>query len=127
MQDAIGYFPARLLQPVEHTVVAEWLANAGDVAGAYASNRLGDDPAHYRRIVIVTKPGDGPSHLIHAPARLSIWVLCSLGRETEFRTFPSLHAALNFVRPVLKVARRNAPRRKKSLNKSLTSDKMASC
>ena len=89
MRDGIGYFPARALQPVERAVVAEWLANAGDVAAAYVSNRRSDDPAHYRRIVIVTKPDDGPSHLIHAPAKHSIWVLFSLSPETEFRTFPS--------------------------------------
>jgi hypothetical protein len=121
MQDAIGYFPARPLQPAEHSVVAEWLANAGDVASAYVANRRSDDPAHYRRIVIVTKPGDGPSHIIHAPARLSIWVLFILGQETEFRTFASLRAALNFVRPVLKVARGNASRSKKrNIPRSLT-------
>ena len=123
MRDGIGYFPARALQPVECAVVAEWLANAGDVAAAYVSNRRSDDPAHYRRIVIVTKPDDGPSHLIHAPAKHSIWVLFSLSPETKFRTFTSLRAALNFVRPVLRVARRNASRRKKSL----ASDRVASC
>ena len=128
MRDAIGYFPARPLQPVEHAAVVEWLANAGDVAAAYVSNRRGDDPAHYRRIVIVTKPDDGPSHLIHAPARRNIWVLFSLGCGTEFRTFPSLRAALNFVRPVLSVARRNASRKEKSLKKkSRSSDEVAGC
>jgi hypothetical protein len=41
MKDMIRDLPARLLAPDERTLVAEWLAGAGDIAEAYVSNRRG--------------------------------------------------------------------------------------
>jgi hypothetical protein len=101
MLDAIRHFPARLPTPEEQALVAEWLAHAGDIAAAYVSNRRGDDPAHYRRIVIVTKPDEGPSHLVHAPSGRKKWIVFSLGRKSQIQNFPNLRAALNHIRPVL--------------------------
>ena len=101
MRDALHHFPARPLTPGEHALVAEWLATAGDIAAAYASNRRADDPAHYRRIIIVTKPDDGPSHLVHAPSGRNIWIVFILGRRMRVRRFLSLRDALNSIRPVL--------------------------
>ena len=43
MKDMIRHLPARLLAPDERTLVAEWLAGAGDIAEAYVSDRRGDD------------------------------------------------------------------------------------
>ena len=99
MRDMFQYSPARALTPAEHAVVAEWMAAAGDIASAYVSDRHTDDPAMYRCVVIVTNSADGPSHLIHAPVDEDIWVTFALGKGAKMRTFPSLHAALNSVRP----------------------------
>jgi hypothetical protein len=101
MKDMIRDLPARLLAPDERTLVAEWLASAGDIAEAYVSNRRGDDPALDHRIVIVTKPEVGPSHLVHAPSGRDIWIVLTLGRRTKIQRFPTLRVALNSVRPVL--------------------------
>jgi hypothetical protein len=101
MRNAISYFPARPLVPDERALVAEWLASVGDIAATYVSSRRGDDPAHYRRIVIVTKPDEGPSHLVHAPSGSDIWIVFSVGKRTRIRRFPTLRAALNSIRPVL--------------------------
>jgi hypothetical protein len=101
MQDAIGHFPARLLTPDENVMLAEWLAAAGDIAEAYVSNRRGDDPAYYRRIVIVTKPDDGPSHLVHASAATGKWIVLARGPTSRVDVFSSLRTALNSIRPVL--------------------------
>jgi hypothetical protein len=101
MQDTIGHFPARLLTPDEHALVAEWLSLAGDVAAAYVSNRRDDDPAYYRRIVVVTKPEDGASHLVHAPAGSRNWVVFTRGPEPRMEIFATLRAALNSICPVL--------------------------
>jgi hypothetical protein len=101
MQDAIRHFPARRLTPDEHALVDEWLANAGDIAAAYVSNRRGDDPAQYRRIVIVTKPEEGPAYLVHAPVGRNEWIVFSVGENSQIRSFPTLRVALNAVRPVL--------------------------
>jgi hypothetical protein len=101
MRDATRYFPARPPTPDGRALVAEWLASVGDIAATYVSNRLGDDPAHYRRIVIVTKPDEGPSHLVHAPSGRNLWIVFSVGRRTRIQRFPTLRAALNSIRPVL--------------------------
>lgn len=101
MRDTISHFPARALTPEENSLFAEWLSAAGDISLAYVSNRGNDDPAYYRRIVIVSKPGAGPSHLVHAPAGRDIWIVFSLGRRTRIRRFATLMGALNSVRPVL--------------------------
>jgi hypothetical protein len=101
MRNAISYFPARPLMPDERALVAEWLASVGDIAATYVSSRRGDDPALYRRIVIVTKPDEGPSHLVHAPSGRDIWIVFSVGMRTRIRRFPTLRAALNSIRPVL--------------------------
>ena len=100
MRDPLRYFPARPLTPDERAVVADWLASVGDIAATYVSSRRGDDPAHYRRIVIVTKPDEGPSHFVHAPSGRDIWIVFSLGRRTRIRRFSTLRAALNSIRPV---------------------------
>ena len=47
-KNSIRHFPARLLTPDEHALLAEWLSAAGDIASAYVSNRRGDDPAYDR-------------------------------------------------------------------------------
>jgi hypothetical protein len=101
MRDAIRHFPARLPTPEEQALVAEWLARAGDIAAAYVSHRRTDDPAHYRRIVIVANPEEGPSHLVHSPSGRKRWIVFSLGRKSQIQSFPSLRAALNSIRPVL--------------------------
>lgn len=101
MQDAMRHFPPRLLTPDEHALLAEWLAAAGDVAVAYASNRRDDDPAFFRRIVVVTKPSEGPSHLVHVPAGRKRWVVFSLGERSQVQTYRTLRDALNSIRPVL--------------------------
>ena len=110
MQDAIRHFPARPLTPDEHALVDEWLANAGDIATAYVSNRRGDDPAHYRRVVIVTKPEEGPAYLVHAPSGRNEWIVFTLGPEPQISSFPTLRVALNAIRPVLQEAEAKADR-----------------
>jgi hypothetical protein len=110
MGDSIRHFPARLLTPDEHALLAEWLSAAGDIASAYVSNRRGDDPAYYRRIVIVTRPDEGPSHLIHAPMGRREWVVFSRGPAYQIDIFPTLRVALNSIRPVLVEAGMEADR-----------------
>ena len=97
----IRHSPARSLTPSEHATVAEWLAAAGDIASAYVSDRHTDDPAVYRCVVVITKPDDGPSHLVHAPVDQDVWIVFSLGEGSNVQTFPTLAAALNSIRSVL--------------------------
>jgi hypothetical protein len=101
MRNVFRHSPARALSPAEHATVAEWLAAAGDIASAYVSSRQIDDPALYRCVVIISKPDDGPSHLIHAPSDQDVWILFTLGQRSKIQTCPTLAGALNSVRPVL--------------------------
>jgi hypothetical protein len=82
-------------------LVNEWIAGAGDITLAYVSARDGDDPALKDRIIIMTDPEKGPSHLIHAPMGRKIWMVFSAGRRTRIQRFQTLRAALNSIRPVL--------------------------
>ncbi len=101
MHNILRHSPARPLTPAEHSIVAEWLAAAGDIASAYVSNRHTDDLAVYRCVVVVTNPADGPSHLIHAPIDRKVWIVFVFGKRSKVLTFPTLSAALNSIRPVL--------------------------
>ena len=92
---------ARVLTLAERALVAEWIACAGDIGEAYVSGRRDDDPALRNRVVIVTRPEDGPTHLVHAPTRRGIWIVLSLGIRTKIQRFSTLRGALNSVRPVL--------------------------
>jgi hypothetical protein len=114
MRAAIRHLPARLLNPEERALVAEWFATAGDIASTYVSSRLADDPALLRRIVVITKAGDGPSHIVYAPSGRDIWIVFASGRRTRIRRFRGLRAALNSIRPVLVEAEaENAPSKAK--------------
>jgi len=97
MHQAISYLPARPLTPDEHGLVAEWLAVAGDIALAYVSGRRSDDAALYRRVVIVTKADEGPSHLFHTAAGRNVWVVFTLEQRVRIRRSRSLRAALNSI------------------------------
>jgi hypothetical protein len=99
--DILQTLPPGHLRPGERKVVAEWLAAAGDIASAYFSGRKNDDPAIYRRIVIIEDTNSGPTFLIHTPANMKIWIVLRVGSPSEARGFDSLRDALNFVRPVL--------------------------
>jgi len=101
MQKVIRHLPARLLTPEERAMFAEWFAATGDIASAYISSRSADDPVFHHRIVVVTKSGDAPSHVVYAPAGRDTWVVLSSGRRTRLRRFRTLRAALNYVRPAL--------------------------
>jgi hypothetical protein len=101
VKSPITHFPARPLKPAEQALVATWLASAGDVASAFVSSRRNDDPALAHRIIIITNPDDGPSHMIHAPSGADVWVVFRPGSRPTFRQFRTLRAALNSVRRVL--------------------------
>ena len=113
--DIMKYLPPRPLTPAERRILDEWLAAAGDVASAYVSQRESDDPALYRRIVVIMNPQDGPAHTVHAPAAHDIWVVFSPRQRQKIRRFGQLQAALNFIRPVL-------PKEKKQASRTLEAD-----
>jgi hypothetical protein len=94
-------FPPRELSPLERELVREWLALAGDISQAYVSTRMSDDPVLYRRIVVTGAPDGRPTHLIHHPDGLDLWVKMTIGPYAHFEMFPTLVEALNSIRCVL--------------------------
>jgi hypothetical protein len=94
-------FPPRELSPVERELVHEWLALAGDISQAHVSARRSDDPALYHRIVVSDAPDGRPTHLIHQPAGLDLWVKMTIGPNPEIEMFGTLRVALNSIRHVL--------------------------
>jgi hypothetical protein len=65
------------------------------------SGRKTDDPALYRRIVITDSSDGQPTHLIHCPERLRLWIKVTLGPNPRVEVFDTLQATLNSIRPVL--------------------------
>ena len=94
-------FPPRELSPFERELVSVWLALASDVPLAYVSVRRSDDPALYRRVVVSEASHGRPTHLLHRPGELNLWIKTTIGPPRIFETFPTLRAALNSIRPVL--------------------------
>ncbi len=94
-------FPPRSLGDGERETVRRWLAGTSDIAAAYASERRGDDPAHYRRIVIVEAGSQRPNYLVHCPDGTNMWLVTTLAERESVRVYQSLQAALNAIRPAL--------------------------
>jgi hypothetical protein len=101
MQAVLLRYPPRELSPLERELIDEWLAFAADISGAYVSGRRTDDPALFRRIVIADDSDGQPTHLIHCPERLRLWIKLTLGPYQRVEMFDTLQAALNSIRPVL--------------------------
>ena len=101
MRDVLLRYPPRELEPKERQLVDEWLALAGDLPRAYVSGRQSDDPALYRRIVISDGPDGHPTHLIHAPTGMRLWVKITVVEDMKLEMFDTLTAALNSIRSVL--------------------------
>jgi hypothetical protein len=99
--DLLLKYPPREIDPGERQLVDEWLARASDISAAYVSGRKSDDPAMYRRIVIAAGPGNQPTHLIHAPTGLRLWLKMTLGGDPRVEMFDTLVSALNSIRQVL--------------------------
>ena len=93
-------FPPRGIGDGEREIVKQWLAGTRDIAAAYASERRGDDPAHYRRIVVVESGSRQPSFLVHCPDGTDVWLLAVPGEQEAVKLFPSLRAALHAIRPM---------------------------
>jgi hypothetical protein len=94
-------FPPRELSPLERELTREWLARVGDISDCHVSARRSDDPVLYRRIVVSTVPDGRPTHLIHHPDGLDLWVKMTVRPYAQIEMFGTLNAALNSIRPVL--------------------------
>jgi hypothetical protein len=89
----------RMMSIEEQSVFEQWLAAAPDGVSAYVSQRSTDDPSMAQRIVVTIRGTKRPIYSVHCPIGADFWIVTSLVEASEIGLFPSLRAALNFVRP----------------------------
>jgi hypothetical protein len=92
--------PARALSEDEYELLQEWMAASSPPVTAYVSRRATDSSALQGRIIIVDGKTRRPLYLIYSPLDAISWTVASVMEQAEVGEFPTLYAALSFVRPV---------------------------
>ena len=67
---------------------------------AYVSRRAADNSAFRGRIVVMDGKAQRPLYLVYSPLNTNSWTVASVIEQAEIGEFPTLYAALSFVRPV---------------------------
>ncbi len=96
---ALETLPPRPLTDEERQVLRAWIA-ATEVLSAFVSQRRTDDPTIFRRIVVLRRATKRYLYLVHCPPGASCWIVVSVVERETLGYFPSLRAALLFIRPV---------------------------
>jgi hypothetical protein len=78
-----------------------WVTAASNGVTAFVSQRSPDDPAIFDRIVVLKRGTPKPLYSVYRPVNLDLWIVSSLVEMGQIGLFPSLRAALNFIRAVL--------------------------
>jgi hypothetical protein len=90
----------RLVSDGEHELLGQWSAAVAGVT-AYLCQRQSDKAELHGRIVVADQKRRSLLYVIYGPAGSDFWVILSAHEKEEIGRFPTLLAALNFVRPVL--------------------------
>jgi hypothetical protein len=93
--------PPLTLSDEQGRLLRVWVTAASDGVTAFVSQRSPDDPAIFGRIVVLKRGTPKPLYSVYRPVNLDLWIVSSLVEMGEVGLFPSLHAALNFIRAVL--------------------------
>jgi hypothetical protein len=93
--------PPKALSDEEHELLQEWAAAAAKSVTAYVSRRMSDNLVFHGRIVISERRTGKQLYLVYCRLGTKTWTVASMVEQSEIGKFPTLHAALNFVRPVL--------------------------
>jgi hypothetical protein len=98
-------FPPRPISKWERAQIAEWHCatrqNAPDIGRIFVSERRTDHPRIAGRIVVTLRSSQDPAYLVYTPTGLTFWVVAAAADWDTLHRFPTLLAALNFIRPVL--------------------------
>ncbi|HUB46535.1 MAG TPA: hypothetical protein VMB73_16255 [Acetobacteraceae bacterium] len=108
VDNSICNFPPRPVTDGERQVLLDW-AEATDDLSAFVSERRNDDPAIYRRIVVFRRATRQRLYLIHCPQNSNWWVVTSAAERENVGFFPTLRAALHFIRPPHGAAEQSVP------------------
>jgi hypothetical protein len=92
-------FPPRPLTDWEHETL-RGLVEAVDGFTAFVSERRSDDPAIYRRIVVIRRRTKQHAYTIHAPQGMDVWIVASATEGEDIGNFRTLRAGLEFVQPM---------------------------
>jgi hypothetical protein len=95
--------PPKALSEEEHELLQEWAAAASKSVTAYISRRMSDNLMFHGRIVISERRTAKPLYLVYCRLGTKTWTVASMVEKAEIGKFPTLRAALNFVRPVMPV------------------------
>jgi hypothetical protein len=96
---AICSFPPRPVTDGERQILLDWIDGTDDIS-AFVSERRSDDPGIYRRVVVLRRATRQRLYLIHCPQRSNWWVVTSAAERESVGYFPTLRAALSFIRPI---------------------------
>lgn len=89
-------FPARSPTDGEREILRGWLGTTEEFT-AFVSERRGDDPAIFRKIVISRRATKQRLYFVHAPLGSDVWIVVSATEGEDIERFPTLRAALRFV------------------------------
>ena len=92
--------PARVLSEDEYELLQEWVAASPTTVTAYVTRRATDNSALHGRIVVVDGKTRRPLYLVYSPLDANSWTVASVIEQAAIGEFPTLYAALSFVRPV---------------------------
>ncbi|MGA3401979.1 MAG: hypothetical protein ABSC95_22420 [Acetobacteraceae bacterium] len=97
-ETVLGALPPRPLTDDERQLLRAWTA-ATEVLSAFVSERRTDDPATFRRIVVIRRATKRQLYLIHCPHGANCWIVVSAVERENLGYFSTLRAALNFIKP----------------------------
>jgi hypothetical protein len=92
--------PAKGLSEDEYELLQEWVAASPTTVTAYVTRRATDNSALHGRIVVVDGKTRRPLYLVYSPLDANSWTVASVIEQAAIGEFPTLYAALSFVRPV---------------------------
>ena len=98
LKNVLLTFPPRPITDGERQILLDWIGTTDDLS-AFVSERRSDDPAIYRRIVIIRRATKRHLYLIHSPKDSDCWVVVSATEREDVGHFPTLRMALNYIRP----------------------------
>ena len=98
LENVLLTFPPRPITDGERQLLLDWIASTDDLF-AFVSERRSDDPAIYRRIVVMRRATKRHMYLMHSPRDSDCWIVVSATEREDIGRFPTLRAALNYIRP----------------------------
>jgi hypothetical protein len=98
LENVLLTFPPRPITDGERQILLDWIATTDDLF-AFVSERRSDDPAIYRRIVVMRRATNRNLYLVHSPKDSDCWLVMSATERENVGYFPTLRAALNYIRP----------------------------